>query len=306
MEQAVLQTQGLSKVYGALRAVDTVSLTVNKGDIYGFVGLNGSGKTTFIRMITSLIRPSSGNFSLFGEAGRRPEHLKRISSMVETPSIYLNLSAWENLQVQARVAGIERHKINETADGLLKLVNLTYTAKKKAKQFSLGMRQRLGIAMALCGDPEFMLLDEPTNGLDPEGIIEIRELLQRLNRTRGITILISSHILSELGKMATRYGFIHHGRMIRETSAAELHEASKNVLYIETDNVETAQKAFAAKNIQHTARENWVEVMGGLTVSDAFRILEPAGVNILGAQNRADDLEGYFMNLLGGATHEGR
>jgi len=295
---SILSTHSLTKVYGKNAAVDNVSLTVNKGDIYGFVGLNGSGKTTFIRMVTSLITPTKGSFTLFGQSGKNPGHLKRVSAMVETPSIYLNLSARENLYAQCRVAGLEPGKISETSRALLELVGIPDTGKKPAANFSLGMRQRLGIAMALVGSPELMLLDEPTNGLDPEGIVEIRGLLQKLNRERGITILVSSHILSELGKLATRYGFIHKGKLIQEISATELHAACGKKLYVETDNIALAAAAFTQAGVSFRINGTVFELGGAVTVSDVFGILSAAGVNILSSQSQADDLEAYFMNLI--------
>ncbi|MCL2847906.1 MAG: ATP-binding cassette domain-containing protein [Firmicutes bacterium] len=227
--QIVLKTHQISKDYKGKLAVEGVSLQVNKGDIYGLVGLNGSGKTTLIRLITSLITPTSGSFSLFDGVGSSMANLTRISSMIEKPAIYENLSAKDNLLTQCRIAGVEKAEMQKTSRNLLEMVGLADVGGKKAGAFSLGMRQRLGIAMALVGSPELMLLDEPTNGLDPAGIIQIRELLVRLNRELGITMFICSHILTELSKIATRYGFIHKGKLIQEVEAEELESKSEGI-----------------------------------------------------------------------------
>ena len=206
---------------------------VPKGAIYGIVGRNGAGKTTLIRLICGLQRPTSGTYSIYGrEFTSRDIALsrRRMGAVVETPSIYLDMSARENLRQQYRVLGLPSF---EGIDELLALVGLADTGKKKARNFSLGMKQRLGIAVALCGGPDFLILDEPVNGLDPEGIIEMRELILRLNRERQITVLISSHILDELARLATHYGFIDGGRMVREMSAAELEAACRKSMRLE-------------------------------------------------------------------------
>lgn len=201
-----------------------MDMHVPKGAIYGFVGKNGAGKTTLIRLITGLQFPTGGGFSLYGTENTSPKIRKsrrRMGAVVETPSIYLDMTAQDNLRQQYRILG---QPSDDGIDELLSLVGLEDIGKKKARDFSLGMRQRLGIAIALAGNPDFLVLDEPTNGLDPQGIIEIRELILRLNREQGITVLVSSHILDELSRLATHYGFIDGGRMIREISAKELEE----------------------------------------------------------------------------------
>ena len=221
----VLSTDNLVKSYGQARALSGLSMHVPKGAIYGIVGRNGAGKTTLIRLICGLQRPTSGTYSIYGrEFTSRDIRLsrRRMGAVVETPSIYLDMSARENLRQQYRVLGLPSF---EGIDELLALVGLADTGKKRARNFSLGMKQRLGIAVALCGGPDFLILDEPVNGLDPEGIIEMRELILRLNRERQITVLISSHILDELARLATHYGFIDGGRMVREMSAEELEAA---------------------------------------------------------------------------------
>jgi len=296
----VLATKNLTKRYGSKLAVDNVSLSVNKGDIYGLVGLNGSGKTTLIRLVTSLIKKTSGSFELFGRPGNSPEHLTRISSMIEKPALYNNLSAGDNLTAQCGIVGVMLSEVASTRQRLLELVGLADVGEKKAGNFSLGMKQRLGIAMALVGNPEFMLLDEPTNGLDPAGIAQIRELLLKVNREQGITILVCSHILVELSKMATRYGFIHHGKLIHEITSEALHKTCCGRTRMQVSDQEAARAAFAEKGIEifTTQFYNTFEIAEQLPVSQIYAILAPKGVEILQMQSSGGDLEGYFGNLI--------
>ena len=211
-----LTAEGLSKHYRHFKALEGLSIHVPKGSVYGLVGRNGAGKTTLIRLICGLQSPTSGEYILYGKRNTEKgitEARRRMGAVVETPSIYSDMTAEENIRQQYQILGIP------SFDGireLLELVGLEDVGKKKAKNFSLGMRQRLGIAVALAGDPDFLILDEPANGLDPEGIIEMRELILRLNRERQITVLISSHILDELSRLATHYGFLDQGRMVKE------------------------------------------------------------------------------------------
>ena len=220
----VLTTEALTKRYKHFSALNGLSLHVPKGAIYGLVGQNGAGKTTLIRLICGLQKPTEGHYTLYGADSGGKEITKvrrRMGAVVETPSIYLDLTAEENLKEQYQILGRRDY---EGIGPLLELVGLGDTGKKKARDFSLGMRQRLGIAVAMAGEPDFLVLDEPINGLDPRGIIEIRELILKLNRERGITVLISSHILDELSKLATHYGFVDRGRMVREIAAEEIGE----------------------------------------------------------------------------------
>jgi ABC-2 type transport system ATP-binding protein len=229
----VLQTNGLTKKYKNFQALDRLTMHVPKGAIYGFVGKNGAGKTTLIRLICGLQEATSGEYSLYGIDSRDKAIAKsrrRMGAVVETPSIYLDMTAEENLKQQYLILGLPSY---DGMQDLLKLVGLENTGKKKAKNFSLGMRQRLGIAVALCGDPDFLVLDEPANGLDPQGIVEIRELILKLNRERQITVLISSHILDELSKLATHYGIIDGGRMVKELSAEELDNLCRKCVRME-------------------------------------------------------------------------
>ena len=215
----ILRTNHVTKRYGSRPVVSDLSMTIHKGDIYGFTGKNGAGKTTLIRMITGLAAPSDGNMLLFGKPDLL-EGRKKIGTVIESPAFYPGMTARENLTAQCRLQGEDSAQVDE----ILALVGLDDTGKKKARNFSLGMRQRLAIAIALIGTPELLILDEPTNGLDPEGIKEIRELILKLNKEKDITVLISSHILGELSKFATRYGIIHQGRLIEEFTEDELWE----------------------------------------------------------------------------------
>ncbi|MCI8473952.1 MAG: ATP-binding cassette domain-containing protein [Oscillospiraceae bacterium] len=220
----VLTAEELYKEYKGGRALDGLSLHVPRGAIYGLVGKNGAGKTTLIRILCALQAPTAGEYTIFGVNGRDRGILQargRMGAVVEAPAVYQELTAEENLRIQYEVLG---RREPDTIPGLLELVGLGDTGKKKVKNFSLGMRQRLGIAVALAGEPELLILDEPVNGLDPQGIIEMRRLLQKLNREKGVTILISSHILDELAKLATHYGFIDKGRMVEELAAADVGE----------------------------------------------------------------------------------
>ena len=223
----VLCVNALSKNYRHFKALNGLSMKVPKGSIYGFVGRNGAGKTTLIRMICGLQEPTAGEYVLYGRKNTDKDIAKsrrRMGAVVETPSVYLDMTARDNLMQQYKILGLPSY---DGLDEILKLVGLEHTGKKKAKNFSLGMRQRLGIAVALVGTPDFLVLDEPINGLDPQGIVEMRELILRLNREQQITVLISSHILDELSRLATYYGFINNGHIIKEMSAEELEAACR-------------------------------------------------------------------------------
>ena len=218
----ILTASSLWKSYKGFHALSGLNMRVPRGAVYGLVGRNGAGKTTLIRLICGLQAPTSGNYTLFGLDSQSREIQKarrRMGAVVETPSIYQDLTAEENLRQQYMVLG---RRDFETISALLELVDLAGTGRKKVKNFSLGMKQRLGIAVALAGDPDFLVLDEPVNGLDPQGIIEMRRLILKLNREKGITVLISSHILDELSRLATHYGFVDKGKMVREITAGEL------------------------------------------------------------------------------------
>ena len=301
----VLRTKDLCKQYRHCKALDHLTMSVEKGAIYGFVGRNGAGKTTLIRLICGLQEPTGGSFELYGCPSTSPDIAKsrrRMGAVVETPSIYLGMTAAENLRQQYQVLGLPSYDgLNE----LLELVRLQDAGKKKAKDFSLGMRQRLGIAVALAGDPDFLLLDEPANGLDPQGIVEIRELILRLNREKQITVLISSHILDELSRLATHYGFIDGGRMIKEINAKELESACRKCLRVTVSDVRAMSTALDALGVEYTVwSDTMADVYGGIGVTELALALHQAGCEVKNLHERDESLESYYMNLLGGGKHE--
>ena len=301
----VLKTNALCKKYKDYKALNGLSMNVPKGAIYGFVGKNGAGKTTLIRLICGLQEPTSGEYTLYGTKNTDKEILKarrRMGAVVETPSIYLDMTAEDNLKQQYRVLGLPSY------DGLadiLKLVRLEYTGKKKAKNFSLGMRQRLGIAIALVGDPDFLVLDEPVNGLDPQGIIEMRELILKLKREQQITVLISSHILDELSRLATHYGFIDKGQIVKEISAKELDTACRKCIRLEVTNTRTLSRVLDGMNVEYTiVSDKAADVYARINVSKLTFALAKENCEVISMQERDESLESYYVGLVGGKEND--
>lgn len=301
----VLTTDALCKEYRHFKALDGLSMHVPKGAIYGFVGKNGAGKTTLIRVICGLQQATSGSYTLYKteSTGKAIEkERRRMGAVIETPSIYLEMTAEENLKEQYRVIGLPSF---EGIPELLKLVGLENTGKKKAKNFSLGMRQRLGIAIALAGDPDFLVLDEPVNGLDPQGIIEIRELILKLNRTRQITVLISSHILDELSRLATHYGFIDHGRIVKEISARELEAACRKCIRMEVSDTKVFARVMDEMELEYDILSGTqADVFDKVNITKLTLALSGEGCEILSMQERDESLESYYVSLVGGEAHE--
>lgn len=301
----VLTTNCLNKRYKNFQALNGLTMHVPKGAIYGFVGKNGAGKTTLIRLICGLQKPTSGSFTLYGIRNDERDIVKarrRMGSVVETPSIYPDMAAGDNLKQQYLVLGLPSY---EGLQDILKLVGLEGTGKKKAKDFSLGMRQRLGIAIALVGDPDFMILDEPVNGLDPQGIVEIRELILRLNRERQITVLISSHILDELSKIATHYGFIDGGRILKEVNRAELESACRKCVHVEVTDTKVLAHILHTANVDHKILSaTSAEIYTKVNISKLADKLSKENCEILSLQEKDEDLESYFFSLVGGSSHE--
>lgn len=300
----VLRTFGLTKRYKGVAVVDEVSMHVRRGDIYGFVGRNGAGKTTVMRLICGLIQKSGGEYELFGKpdsGGAILAARRRTGAIIEAPSIYPEMTARQNLTEQCLTLGVGREGI----DTLLEYVGLSSVGKKKVRHFSLGMRQRLGIAMALVGSPDLLILDEPVNGLDPQGIAEIRELLLRLNWERGITILISSHILGELSKLATCYGFIEKGRLIKEISAQELEDACRKSVRIRVSSTEKLplilERSLGMQDFKILS-DTEAELYGEIKIGELALALHAGGIELLRAHEKDEDLEGYFLNLIGGVA----
>lgn len=307
MNEDVLQTNQLTKEFGKSGlALDKVNMSIKKGSIYGFIGQNGAGKSTLIRIVAGLAAPSGGTIELFGKSSQQEivAARKRIGSIIEGPALFPNLSAVDNLEAHRLLKGIPG---KDSVARTLATVGLQNTGKKKAKNFSLGMKQRLGLAIALLGDPEFLILDEPTNGLDPMGVVEMRELLSKLNRERGITILISSHILSELHLLATHYGIIHNGQLLEQLTVKELNEKCQQYIHIKVND-----SGRAAAAIESRLETTDFEVVAGGIIKLYNYLDQPGKVSgILAAEGleieqfmpMGEDLESFFTKRIGGVRH---
>lgn len=300
----LLSTNSLTKQYGRHKAVDSVNIHIRRGDIYGLIGRNGAGKTTLLKMISGLASPTEGDFTLFGKQGKSAyRYLARVGTLIEAPGIYPNMSAADNLKLKCLAMGVRKQgEIEE----LLDIVGLSDTGKKKVKNFSMGMKQRLGIALALVGDPDLVILDEPINGLDPQGIAEVRDTLSRLNRERELTMIISSHILEELSKIATHYGIIHDGVLLQELTREELLERCSERIELKTDDTRractvldemgiTGYKVVDADTIHIFERLN---DSGEITMTLAAHQIRTMGITV---KNEA--LEDYYLNLTGGGVN---
>ena len=297
----VFKSNEISKSYGKFTALSDVNMEIPKGAIYGFVGKNGAGKTTLIRVMTGLQRPSSGTYELMGKSFTDKdisESRRRMGAVVESPAVYLDMSARDNLIQQCLMLGLPDYNC---VDEILEMVGLSETGKKKARNFSLGMRQRLGIGVALCGSPDFIVLDEPINGLDPQGIIEVRELILKLNRERGITFLISSHILDELAKVATHYGFIDKGHIVRQMTAEELTDECRKSIRMKVSDIKLLSKVMEEKKIDYKVVDsNTADVYADLTFSEVAKDFEKVGCTIINMQEHDESLEAFYLSLLGG------
>ena len=301
----VLTTNALTKHYRGFSALNGLTMHIPKGAIYGFVGRNGAGKTTLIRIICGLQRPTSGSYTIYGvnnSSAIMAYSRRRMGAVVETPSIYLDMSARENILQQYRILGMPS---DDGAEELLRLVGLDGTGKKKARNFSLGMRQRLGIATALAGEPDFLVLDEPVNGLDPQGIIEMRELILKLNRERGITVLISSHILDELSRLATHYGFIDSGRMVKEMSAEELEARCRKSVRIEVSDTKAIARALDKMGVEYSiASDTAADIFADVQATELINEAAKENCTVFSMKERDESLESFYMNLIGGAHND--
>ena len=300
----VLETTGLTKRYRGFTALNGLTMRIPKGAIYGFVGRNGAGKTTLIRLICGLQEPTDGSYTLYGvkntEAGIIRSR-RRMGAVVESPAIYLDMTAQENIRQQYRVLGLPS---DDGIDALLHLVGLGDTGKKRAKHFSLGMRQRLGIAIALSGNPDFLVLDEPVNGLDPQGIIEMRELILKLNREHGITVLISSHILDELSRLATHYGFLDGGRMVKEMSAEELEMRCRKCVRIEVSDTKALSRVLDGMRVEYRITDDThADVYAEIPVTELVSALADENCIVKSLTEQDESLESFYMNLVGGERH---
>ena len=306
MKEVILKTYNITKKYGNQVAINNVNMTIKKGEIYGLIGQNGAGKTTLIRLITGLIHKTGGEIELLGATGEAELNKSRtmIGSLIETPSFYTNMTARENLDVSRLVRNIPGKKC---IDEVLELVGLKDVEKKKVKNFSLGMRQRLGIANALMGNPKLLILDEPINGLDPMGIVEIRELLKKINKEKDMTILISSHILSELSELATTYGIISNGKLIEEITAEELAEKCRQYIDLKVDDTSRAvtllERELGISDYEVLEDKN-IKVFSNLeNVGEVNSILSKSGVIVESISIKGENLEEYFMNKIGGVLN---
>ncbi len=306
MKEVILKTYNITKKYGNQVAVNNVNMTIKKGEIYGFIGQNGAGKTTLIRLITGLIHKTGGEIELLGATGEAELNKSRtmIGSLIETPSFYTNMTARENLEVSRLVRNIPGKKC---IDEVLELVGLKDVEKKKVKNFSLGMRQRLGIANALMGNPKLLILDEPINGLDPMGIVEIRELLKKINKEKDMTILISSHILSELSELATTYGIISNGKLIEEITAEQLAEKCRQYIDLKVDDTSRAVTLLERElgiSDYEVLEDKKIKVFSNLeNVGEVNSILSKSGVIVQSISIKGENLEEYFMNKIGGVLN---
>lgn len=301
---AVIQTMGLSKRYKDDWAVDHLDLRVEQGDIYGFIGRNGAGKSTTLKLLCGLAQPTQGEALIFGKPIRDSVARRRVGALIEQPGLYPDLSGRENLRLYATLLGLDSPA--RQVDEILETVGLSPKEKKPIKHYSMGMKQRLGVGLALLGGPDLLLLDEPINGLDPEGIREMRELLLRLNRERGLTLLISSHILGELSKIATRYGIIQQGRMVEQITAGELTQKCTDYLHLQAN-----QPQKAAALLERELRlsrwemrpEGEIRIYEAVDTKAVGQILTQAGIAVEEMGLHRQDLESYFLERMGGADH---
>ena len=306
--EPIFQTFGLTKAYKGVKALDGASMTVYEGDIYGFVGENGAGKTTLIRLACGLIHATEGEYSLFGVSCKDPSFnakKKHLAAIVESVALNRAMTALENLRMQCKLIGVDRS--DEQLNRLIEEVGLdpVAIAKKKVGGFSLGMRQRLGIAIVMVGEPKFVLLDEPMNGLDPQGFVDMRETILRLNK-QGVTFLISSHILSELDKVCTRVGFLSHGRLLEELSLDELHEKARKKIIVRVAEPEKLLKQLEeALSVKETRIEGEsLYIYDPLDVNEVIAFLAKEKIHVLGIYAGEETIEDYYRVLMGGEASE--
>lgn len=306
MMKDLIVTQNLTKMYGDKAAVSSIDMHVKQGDIYGFIGRNGSGKSTTLKMLCGLAFPTQGSIRVFGQSLSRESVRKRIGVLIESPGLEGGRSAYENMYLKASLMGIvdPDKEIRE----LLTLTGLNPDNKKLVKRYSMGMKQRLGIAMALLGGPDLLILDEPINGLDPEGMNQLRSLLVDLNQKKGVTILVSSHILGELSKMATRYGIIKDGCLVKEISKEELSAECKDYLYLKTSDSKMAavllEEKLRIRNYE-VRPEGEIRIYQKADSGQITTVMTSAGISVFAIYGHQQDLEGYFLDLMGKESKTG-
>ncbi|MBP3760405.1 MAG: ATP-binding cassette domain-containing protein [Ruminococcus sp.] len=302
----ILETQNLTKTYGKKDAIKDINIHISKGEIYGLIGRNGAGKTTIMRIITGLSSPTSGSYSLFGKTGAEArKFMNKVGVLIESPGLYPERSAYENLKIKCIGMGINP---NGYVEKLLETVGLENVDNKKgAGSFSLGMRQRLGIALALVGEPEIIVLDEPINGLDPQGIVEVRHTLEKLRNEKGITVMISSHILDELGKLATKYGIIHEGKLLDEFTTDELKSRCGKYVIINSDNNDGVIKTLRSIGVEDAVVDNDNNVRVGEHLDESDRMAKAivnADISLKEIYINNVSLEDYYLSVTGG-QHNG-
>lgn len=300
----LLTTSSLTKKYKHQTAVNSINISIYRGEIYGLVGKNGAGKTTLLKMIGGLIAPTNGDITLMGYSGKeRNKVMSRIGSLIEIPGLYPGMTAYDNLKLKCICTGINQKGYIEE---ILDIVGLGSVGKKKVSQFSLGMKQRLGIAMALVGEPDLLLLDEPINGLDPQGIIEVRNTILELNKKKDITIIISSHILEELSKVATNFGFINNGELVKELSHDELDTACNEHIELKMPNPDKALPILDKLGFTkyQVIDSNTIHIFESLDDSGKIAMeLSQAGIMIISISVANRAFEDYFLEMIGGAYH---
>lgn len=304
MLETLIECQQLTKTYKKQCALDHVNLKIAKGEIFGLIGQNGAGKSTMMKLLAGLIHPSEGDFKLFGKYPQEDPYVyRRIGTLIEQPGMYGNMTAMGNMHVKALAMGCNNTK---ELEHLLQQCDLDPKSKKKAGSFSLGMKQRLGLALTMIGNPELLILDEPVNGLDPQGIMDIRKVLLRLNEERGVTILLSSHILEELSKIATSYGIIKDGALIQQMSREELDNSCKDYCQLIVEDVKKAavvlEKDCHVENIK-VLEEDTIHIYEDIDTASINTILVKQDIRVKEIMMHKQNLEAYFLNVTGGDSH---
>lgn len=303
MTNTVIECHQLTKNYGKQCALDHVDLKINRGEIFGLIGRNGAGKSTMMKILGGMVHTSAGEFRLFGKHPEEDPYVyRRIGTLIEEAGLYGTMSALDNMRTKALAMGCDDEKdLRE----LLNICSLDPDSKKKAKAFSLGMKQRLGLALSMIGNPELLILDEPVNGLDPQGILDIRNALLRLNSERNVTIILSSHILEELSKIATSYGIIKDGKLIQHMTREELDNSCKDYCQLHVDDAKKAAVILEEMNIKNfkVMAENHIHIYENVETGDINEVLVKKNVRVNEIMMHKQNLETYFLELTGGDTH---
>lgn len=292
----ILTTDNLTKIYGTKRAADAVNLHVKKGDVYGLIGRNGSGKTTILKMISSLSKPSSGSFTFLGKSGKDLVKVKRkVGTLIESPGLYLKMTAFQNVKLKCLSMGI---KDNAYVNSLIEAVGLQGVGNKQVQNFSLGMKQRLGIAIALVGDPELVILDEPINGLDPQGIAEMRDIIHNMSKVKGMTVIVSSHILEELAKVADAFGIINEGKLVDEFTSDELNQRCNKYILLRVSDNDKAVELLKKMNLtSYEVAEQGIRIYSEVEdTSEVIKALVCDNVKVYELSIAQSTLEEYYLD----------